>query len=177
MPGWLLAFVTVGLIGVLVALLAAVRTMHSTHVTAIYPGGVQFLGVKKPGGRTHYRIVSWTANRADRRPCPFVLHLPGGDLGGNALGEWSASARAEKLGGPEELSVSMTHDVAGRPAYVSVFMMFPSRLFGVRPLELSIDGRRTMLPLSDDDLVRSLGEPTERLATLRSKVYDNSPGK
>ena len=177
MSGWLQVFVTVGLTVVLVGLLAAVRTMCSTRVTAVYPGGVRFLGVKKPGGRTHYRIVSWTANPADRRPCPFVLHLPGGDLGGDALGEWSATTRAGKLGGPDELSVSMTHCDSGRPAYVSVFMIFPSRLFGARPLKLSVNGMPFVLPLNDDDLVRLLGEPAQRLTTLRQKGYDNSAGK
>jgi hypothetical protein len=165
------------MIGVLVGLLAAVQTMCSTRVTAVYPGGVRFLGIKKPGGRMHYRIVSWTADPADPRPCPFVLHLPGGDLGGNALGDWSATAKAGELGGPDELSVSMTHDGAGRPAYISVFMMFPSRLFGARPLVMSVDGIRIVLPRTDDDLVRFLGEPTERRTTLRPKVHDNSPGK
>lgn len=176
MPGWLSDFVTLGLVGVLVALLAVVRTMCSTHVTAVYPGGVRFLGVKKPGGRTHYRIVAWTADPADPRPCPFVLHLPGGDLGGDALGDWSATARAGDLGGPDELSVSMTHDNAGRPAYISVFMMLPGRLFGARPLEMSIGGVRIVLPLTDADLVRFLGEPTERATTPRSKACDNSSG-
>ena len=133
MPDWLLVFVTVGMIVVLIGLLAAVRTMCSTHVTADYPGGVRFGGVKKPGGRTHYRIATWTANPSDRRPCPFVLHLPGGDLGGNALGDWTATARADELGGPPGLYVTMTHDDAGRAAYISVFMMLPSRPFGRGP--------------------------------------------
>ena len=42
---------------------------------------------------------------------------------------------------------------------------------------MSVNGMRIVLPLTDDDLVYFLGEPTERRATPRSKVSDNSPGK
>ena len=81
---------------------------------------------------------------------------------GNALGEWSATARAEGLGGSEELSVSMTHDDAGRAAYISVGMQFPIRLLRAQPLELSIKGMLSVLPLTDNDLRRFLGELIER---------------
>ena len=162
MPDWLSIFEAAGLIVVLVILLGCVRTMCSTSVTAVYAGGVEFVGGKKPGGRTLYRSVQWVLDPDDPRPCPFVLHLPGGDLGGNALGDWTATAKSAELGSPDELEVWPSHDEAGRLVCVSIRMVPPSRLFGARPIELSINGTRVMLPLTDDDLVRLLGEPTER---------------
>ena len=50
-------------------------------VLATYPGAVEF-GGSVNAGRATFGIVQWMSDPANPRPCPLVIHLPGGDLGG-----------------------------------------------------------------------------------------------
>jgi hypothetical protein len=85
MPTWLLVFVAAGVAVILFNLLTALRiVLYSTPVAAIYPGGVELVGVKL-GRRTTYRSVQWLTDPANPDPCPLVIHLPRGDLPGEAL--------------------------------------------------------------------------------------------
>jgi REP element-mobilizing transposase RayT len=161
MPTWLSVFVTVGVVIILFNLFRAARTLlFSTPVTAVYPGGVELVGVKL-GRRTTYRIVQWLTDPDRPRPCPLVIHLPGGDLAGDALCDWNATAAAAELGSPDELEIWPFRDESGRVVGVSIRLV-PGALFSPQPVEVSISGMRIALPLTDEDAVRVLGEPTER---------------
>jgi hypothetical protein len=160
--GWLWTFAVAGGILVLVGLLAALRKIRfADSVSAVYPDGIELAG-GQVGERTTYRVVQWLADPADPRPCPLVVHLPGGDLAGDALGDWDATNAAVELGGPDELEIWPFHDERGRVVGVSVRMVPAGGLFGPRPVEVSIDGKRIPLPLTDEDAVRLLGDPTHR---------------
>jgi hypothetical protein len=151
------AAATCWLIAWLVALLKA---RYSTAISASYPGGIELGGANFARGRTTYRIVQWHTDPADPRPCHLVVHLPGGDLGGEALCDWGATAVAHQLGAPEELEVwPMSKD--GKVVGVSI-RLIPEGLPGVRPVAVGVAGTRISLPLTDEEAVRLLGEPIQR---------------
>jgi hypothetical protein len=128
----------------------------SNTVLSTYPSGVELAG-PVTGGRLTYRIVQWLRDPSNPRPCPLVLHLPGGDLRGDALCAWSAPAAAEQLGSPVGLDIFLFHN-GGKAVGVRVGL-----LPGGRRIELSITGVRFSLPLAEDEAVRLLGEPSRRI--------------
>jgi hypothetical protein len=125
---------------------------------AEYPGGVTLAG-PVAGGRATYVLVQWLSDPADSSPCPLVVHLPGGDLGGDALCDWGAPQVAATLGGPEELDLFPFHDERGRIIGIRVGL-----LPGGPAVEVSVGGTRLALPLAEEDAVRLLGEPLGRRA-------------
>jgi hypothetical protein len=130
-------------------------------VLATYAGAVE-LGGSVSRGRVTYWIVQWVGDPANPQPCPLVIHLPEGDLGGDALCDWGSPATAERLGGPVELDVFPFHK-DGKVVGIRVGL-----LPGCPPIEMSSAGKRFTLPLPEESAVRLLGEPTRRA------LYDSS---
>ena len=72
------------------------------------------LPIGTPDAERRGSLARWITDPANPRPCPLVIHLPGGDLSGNALCYWTATQRASELGGPDELEIWPYHDEKGR---------------------------------------------------------------
>jgi hypothetical protein len=120
-----------------------------------YPGGVEIAGHGGPG-RVVFPIVQWMSDPDDPAPCPLVIHLPRGDLGGDALCDWGGPAAAVQMGCPDELDIFLYH------RYGTVCGVRVGLLPGGPPVEVSVAGKRFSLPVSEVDAVQLLGEPSSR---------------
>jgi hypothetical protein len=148
---WLLV-AAAGLVLLVNLILAGALLRRGSAVVTEYPAGVTLAGGRR-FGRVSYRIVQWVADPAGPRPCPLVVQLPGGDLGGEALCDFGAPAAALGLGGSPDLVINPIHRGL-KPIGVSVGV-FP----GGPPVTVSLAGTRFELPLSERDAARLLGEP------------------
>jgi hypothetical protein len=157
MPPWL--WIILALVET-IALLLLVRGLWQAMFTKIalarYPGGIELGGVAC-GGQTTYRILQWLADPDDPQPCPLALHLPGGDLTGDALCDLNATVDARKRGAPQELEVFPFHKF-GKIIGISI-RLIPEGPPGVRPVTVSVAGIRLQLPLSGEEATLLLGEP------------------
>jgi hypothetical protein len=138
-------------------LLVLRKAMFTTAVLTRYPGGIE-LGGSSCGGQITYRIVQWLDDPAHPQPCPLAVHLPGGDLVGNALCDLNATVRARELGAPSEFEIFPYHQADGKIIGVSL-RLIPEGLPGVRPVMMSIGGKKFSLPLTGEEAVRLLGAP------------------
>ena len=127
-----------------------------------YPDGVTLAGPVR-GDRAAFVLVQWLSAPGKPAPCPLVVHLPGGDLGGDALCDLGSPQAAAELGAPVDLDVFPFHDGRGGAAGIRVGV-----LPGCPVVEVSVGGIRLALPLSEEDATRLLGKP------LRRAVYDPS---
>jgi hypothetical protein len=159
MQNWLWLVLVLGATIAIVTILRAFLRAVTDTVALSYPGGLELAGPVR-GGRVVCPILQWVADPADQKPCPLVLYLPKGDLGGDALCHADALAAAERLGGPAELDIFLFHKQA------KVVGVRVGVLPGGRPVEVSIAGKRLSLPIREEDAVRLLGEPSRRM------VYD-----
>jgi hypothetical protein len=155
MLSWLWPLVVIlGGTFLLINLIAALRRIRSVSVvSANYPGGIEFCG-HRARGRTTFPIVQWLSDPADPRPCPLVVHLPAGDLGGEALCQWDSLGTANKMGCPEELDIFPFHKDA------KVIGVSLRLIPGGWPVAVSVAGKRLELPAPEEEVVRLLGEPT-----------------
>jgi hypothetical protein len=156
MQKWLWLVLALGATVAIIAILWAFLRTDTDSVALSYPGGVELAGPIR-GGRGVCPILQWVADPADPKPCPVVLHLPKGDLGGDALCDADGPAAAERLGGPAELDIFPLHK-QGKVVGVRV-----SVLPGGSPVEVSVAGKRLSLPVSEEDVVRLLGDPSRRV--------------
>jgi len=131
-------------------------------VFATYRDGIELGGTVRRG-RVTYRIIQWVPDPADSGPCPLVLHLPGGDLRGDELRDRQSPAFARLTGGPAGLEVFPFH--AGGKIIGFRVGVLP----GERPVEMSVSGKRFALPLSGEEAIRLLGEPTGRVGSAPQK--------
>ena len=162
MPPWLWITVGLGWTIILMLLVRIVwRALFAQTILTRYPGGIE-LGGTAYGGQATYRCLQWLIDPNDPQPCPLALHLPGGDLVGDALCDWNATYEARKLGAPQELEVFPYHQY-GKIIGVSI-RMIPEGPLWARPVTVSVAGTRFQLPLSEKEAVRLLGEPTQQQA-------------
>ncbi len=139
----------------LIVIVWTIRRPVGDSVLVTFPDGVE-LGGSVSGSQVTFVMVQWTADPVNPEPCPLVMHLPHGDLGGDALCDWSSPAAAERLGGPVELDVFPFHKDG---KVVGIRIGVPP---GCPPIEMSIADKRFTLPLPEESAVRLLGAPSRR---------------
>jgi hypothetical protein len=158
MTRWLWVPVVLIVVTLLVVIVASLLRRPGGSVVFEYPRGVKLAGwVRGVGFR--YALLQWVSDQAHPVPCPLVLHLPGGDLGGEALCDWGAPQAAAELGAPVELDLFPFHDDRGKIVGIRVGL-----LPGCPAVEVCVGGTRLSLPISEEDAVRCLGEPLRRVA-------------
>ena len=162
MPDILLALLACAGVLLAVTFWLAARPLRSPIVFH-YPNGVQLVGSGRPG-KVRVDIVQWLGDPGRGSNCPLVVHLPHGDLGGKELAHWEAPVKALKLGAHADVDISPVYGPSGNIGDV----------VGVRvglipvgsPIEISINGMRVQLPLSEADALTLLGEPKGRVILL-----------
>ena len=152
---WLLPLLAVATL--LVVIVRAILQPVHDWALAEYPTGVSF-GGSVSRSRATYFIVQWVRDPAKPAPCPVVLHLPRGDLGGDSLCDWNSPQAAAALGSPVDLDLFPFHDSHGKVVGIRVGL-----LPGCPAVEVSIHSTRLTLPLKEEDAVRLLGEPLRRV--------------
>ncbi len=137
---------------------AAARPIRPPTVFT-YPGGVELAGNGRPG-RLRFDIVKWLREPDNSSICPLVVHLPEGDLGGTELCCWNSPVEALKLGAHADVDIV---PIFGPMGSIEDVIGVRVGLIPVgRPIEISIKGVRVRLPLSEQDALKLLGEPTGR---------------
>jgi hypothetical protein len=132
--------------------LAAARRPRVPVVFA-YPNGVELVGRGRPG-ELRFDIVQWLREPGGPTACPLVVHLPGGDLGGEELCRWNAAQAAAELGAGSGFDLFPFHGPTGDVVGLRVGL-----IPGGRPFELTVNGVRVRVPLSEVDAREALGEP------------------
>jgi len=124
-----------------------------------YPRGVQLVGSGRPG-RLRFDIVQWLRETHSSAISPLVVHLPEGDLGGKELSRWNSPVEALKLKASADVDiVPIFGPTGGIEDVIGVRVgLFP----GGRPIEISVNGMRVRLPLSEAEALTFLGEPISR---------------
>jgi hypothetical protein len=159
---WLLPLLAVATL--LVVITRALLQPLDDWVLVEYPRGVSFGGSVRRN-RVTYVVVQWVRDPANPAPCPLILHLPKGDLGGERLCDWSSPQAAAALGSPVDLDLFPFHNSHGEVVGIRVGL-----LPGCPAVEVSIGSTRLALPLEEEDAVRLLGEPLQRLVSDSSRL-------
>jgi hypothetical protein len=118
----------------------------------------------------NFEIARWGRDPNNPRPCPLVLHLPGGDLGEKELSDIAALKRA----GWQE------HDAGNGSTWLWLKANPPlvrcfyenGKLVGVEvntlsgngggPGVFSVNGMKVSLPATDEAITAALGQPVKR---------------
>jgi hypothetical protein len=134
---------------------------------AKYAQGITFIGRHK----AKFEIVAWARARNNPQPCPLIVHLPQGDFAEKELADpktliargWAATEKPDH--GLSQLSYRRGNLVVWAAHRGGMLEMA-----GVNALTcsepqmgiVSIDGKRFSLPISEDDMIRLLGQPNRR---------------
>lgn len=149
------ALVALGLCAALLlafTFLAAARR-PGVPVVFAYPNGVELVGRGRPG-KLRFDIVQWLREPGGPAACPLVVHLPGGDLGGEKLCRWNAAQAAVELGAGSGFDLFPFHGPTGDVVGLRVGL-----IPGGRPFELTVNGVRVRVPLSEMEARGALDEP------------------
>jgi hypothetical protein len=171
--------------------LSLAQAYFGSLIFAVYPGPVEFMGHSRFFTKT-YVAVKWRRDPGAAGPCPFVVHLPAGDVGEEQLTEawllthgWKevpyppvpANVKALCPGyepvlpkvvkfGYGDLRIATQH-TNGELTSVDVCVVEPGYETiawnpGATLYSLSLDGRRITLPLSEAEMIRVMGLPADR---------------
>ena len=114
-----------------------------------------------------YEVVSWSRDANNPQPCPIVLHLPGADLDEKKLADRKA---LKALGWAEEDQGPGRTQLSFRRRNLVIWVRYELGALaqvGVNALTereavaeiVSVNGRKLSFPVSEEELVRALGNP------------------
>jgi hypothetical protein len=119
---------------------------------------------------TNFETVGWSRDANNPQPCPLVVHLPDGDYSDKELSDpkllvargWVADQPVDGLRPLTYRRGNLVVQVAHRGGVLELVNI--NALTCPEPQEgiVSIGGKLLTLPVSDDEMVRLLGQPIRR---------------